>query len=646
MALGRGDKAVSEYEKLKKLAADARLPFDKDFLLNIAFFLGEQYSVWNPDDASVKEAKRSDGLENAPRPVVNKITHFVMKQRASALEAKPAIDVMPATDDPEDASIASVGLSYLKWLGEPHVADLDGELAEAVLWSQAGGEGYLKWTWNVAENRPDIMACAGTEVFIDPYARKFRTARYIIHEQYMDIHQVKHIYGKDVHPTSRSKTDMMKSALLRDMGVAPIQDGVVVNELWLKPKCDPRWPEGKMVVWAGCDVLYESDKYPYEHGHLPFAQIGSIPRPGSAHYTCSVKNLRAPQMELNKFHAQLITVREMFANPKWWIPNELELEAAPDDSANQILRGNSGGGQYMPSIIQPANMLDSDGGEWIVDEMNDAAGQHETSRGQVPGRVEAARAIEMLKQADESALAELNRTIGTAIAHGGYMSLMLLKQFGDEEQMVHTYSREGLPEIKKFKKALLKDGMSVRILQGTGLATTRAARQDQVMLYWQNGILTDPEVVAELMELPVGRTSPQKAYDIRLARNENLIIAEDDEEVIKQHLGKSELAEAEKNGVAMVPHSWDDHDIHIREHDTFRKSGEFDTLTNEAQVKFEFHVQTHKDLRLAKLKEQLEEQTLGQQAGGVPSGQSPPAAAPIEDASAPAEDEAAAPTPM
>src|SRR5690606_12485748 len=137
-------------------------------------------------------------------------------------------------------------------------------------------------------------------------------------------------------------------------------------------------------------------------------------------------------------------------------------------------------------------------------------------------------------------------------------------------------------------------GMRVRVMMGTGLATTRAARQDQAMMMWQNGIITDPDIMADLMDIPVGRITPQKAHDVKLARNENFEMIE------------GEDAQGRK-GTPKVPNSWDDHDIHIREHNNFRKTSEFAALPIEVQQKFEFHVQTHKDMRLKALQEQLEE---------------------------------------
>lgn len=616
----RAKQLVAEFDDLKEEAARARLPYDKDILLNLAFFLDQQYAVWNSDAQAIEIARRPNNRRSSPRPVTNKIMHFVLKQRATALETHPTVDVLPATDDPVDMSVASVALAYLRWLSEPQVADIDGELSEATLWALAGGEGYLKWGWNSDEKRGDVTACAPTEIFVDPYARRFKGARYIIHEQFLDVHQVEKMYGKKVSPTTTSKADVAKAALLRDMGMAPVLEGVLVNELWVKPGVDQRWPDGLFVVWAGNEILVEAQPFPYQHGKLPFTIIGAIPRPGSPHYTCTVKYLRSPQMELNKYHAQRISVREAFASPKWWLPTELELEADPDDSPNQILRGNSSSGLYRPEIIQPSVFPENTDGQWIREEMMDVAGQHETSQGRVPGRVEAARAIEMLKQADDSHLAELTRTISSSLADGYWQLLMLAKQYGPEKTIVQTYSREGIPEVRRFMKEEIKPGMRVRVLMGSGLATTRAARQDQALLMWQNGIITDPEVMADLLDIPVGTLTPQKVYDVRLARNENLMMIEGEDE------------DGHK-GTAKVPNSWDDHDIHIREHNNFRKTSEFEALPNDVKQKFEFHVQTHKDLRMKAMQEQLEEQALAMQAQGMPA----PGAQPPTEGEEPAE---------
>lgn len=584
MALRR-DRTRS-YEELKQTAARARLPFDKDCWLNLAFYLDEQYVEWIDSAQVIRRIPRPEGLEHAPRPVVNKIMHFCSQAHASALQDKPTVDVLPASDSVLDISESMVARAYARYVAESQVGDLDSALGDAVLWAVVGGEGFLKWIWNPRLKRPDIVSCSPFDVYSDPYARSFTKARYVIHSQFLDVEQVYDIFGVELKPEEAQRADELRVALLREMGQSPVLRGVTVNELWMKPT--RRHPQGLYVVWSGKHVLVEPQKFPYEHDRLPFTQIGMVPRPGGLHHMSVVKYLRSPQMELNKYHAQRIEIREAFANPKWFIPSELEMDADPNDSPRQILRGNGPPGAK-PEILLPTGFPDNRDGEWIVDEMMNVVGQHEVSQAQVPGRVEAAKAIELLKESDVSRLTELRRTMKAAIGEGMWQVLMLAKQYEREEIIIQTYSREGVPEVRRFKTDKWKPGMRVITTMGTGLARSRAARQEQLMLWWQNGLIQDPELVAELMEIPVPTLIPTKAADIRLARNENYELAKD---------------------TAIEPNSWDDHDLHIREHNNFRKTAEYVELGKDEKLKFEHHVQRHEALHIDQLQKLVQKQQL------------------------------------
>lgn len=580
-----------QYQALFEAAKRARLPYDKETWLNVAFYLGEQYVEWADSSSTIRRIARPDGMQHTPRPVANKIMHFVQQEHAMVLQTRPTVDVLPASEDPADVSNSKVSLAYLTWLTEPQVTDFNAALAEATMWALCSTEGYLKWVWNPrlenGKGRGDIIACSPMDVYPDPYVKSFRNARYAIHSQFMDVEQVYDIYGIEMKPSDVDKADPVKVALMREMGMAPVLQGVQVNELWLKPS--RRHPEGLFVVWSHNQPLVEPRPYPYDHKRLPFTQIGSIMRPGTLHYTSAVSFLRAPQMELNKFHAQMIRTREAFANPKWFIPSELELESDPDDSPNQILRGNTQNGTLQPHLIQPTQMPPNDAGAWISKEMMDVVGLHEVSQAQVPGRVEAAKAIELLKESDDGRLAELLRTISSSISEGFYQELMLARQFGTQDLMAATYSREGLPEVIHFKKDRIQPGQKIKVTMGTGLARSRAARQDQLMTLWDGGIIQDKELMAELMDLPVSSVSPDNAFDIRLARNENYTMAA---------------------GHAIKPNSWDNHDIHRREHNNFRKTQEYLLLPTEIKNKIEFHCQEHDSLQIQQLGKQLQIQQL------------------------------------
>jgi hypothetical protein len=385
------------------------------------------------------------------------------------------------------------------------------------------------------------------------------------------------------------QADMERTELLRGMGSAPVLSGVTVHELWQKPTRDK--PRGQYAVWTSDQFLQEPTDLPYNHLHrldtkrLPFTQIGCIERPDSQHFMSPVEYLRPAQMEFNQYRAQKIMAREAFVNYKWWIDTDIDMESLPDDSPRQILRGSGGPAGKQPVILVPPPLPDNGDGAWLEEQMMHIVGLHEVSQAQVPGRVEAAKAIEMLKEADADRLAVMLDMIAASISEGGLHQLMLAKQFVKEDVIVATYSREGVPEVKRFKAGDIKDSVSVNVTMGTGLARSRAARQDQLMNLWQNQIITDPALMAELMEVPFPSFADPRARDKRLAMNENYVLA---------------------SGQAVTPNSWDNHAIHLDEHNDYRKTQEFLALPVGAKQRFEAHCQLHEQMQESQIAKQAQ----------------------------------------
>jgi hypothetical protein len=306
----------------------------------------------------------------------------------------------------------------------------------------------------------------------------------------MDAEQVYDIWGKDIRPRRVEKADVVRAQLLREMGASPVVEGATVNELWMKP-CR-RHPEGIYCVWAGNEVLVEPQPFPYAHGKLPFTQIGQIKRPGSQHYHASaVKYLRSGQMELNKYHAQKITNREAFANFKWWIPSELELEHPPTTRRRQILAATRRAAAA-PEIIQASGFPDNR--RRRVDHRGDdehcRPARGEPGAGAGPRRVlEGHRAAEGVRR----------QPPGHAARHDQGRDQRGLLAAADARQAVRQRGadRPGVLARRaarghRFKTQDIKPGLRVNVTMTTGLARSRAARQDQLMNYWDRGSSRDP----------------------------------------------------------------------------------------------------------------------------------------------------------
>lgn len=591
-ALGIGSQDAATLQKLNDMyeeAKKARLPFDAEAWLNIAFMYNEQYVEW--PDANEVETRQStlairripvrSGEEDIPRPVFNKIQNYIYTAHNETLQDKPSLDVLPANDDFSAAMDADVNKAYLNYVMEPVVANWDMQLAKATLWALTTPAGWLKWIWDPALKRPDIIPVPYFDLYVDPYAKDFGRARYAIHTMFMAPDEVEDAFGEKIAGNEVGITDTLRVELLRSMGSVPIANGVEVRELWQRP--NPRHPQGFYALWTEKRLLKVENALPYMYlqqdgGRLPFTQLGSLLRQDSLYYTTPVTALRPAQMVWNKFIAQAVMMNDHFANPKWWVPEEIQLQAPPNSSPNQILRGNAGNANLKPEIIQPGAVPDN---SRLLDvfeqQMMHVVSVHEVSQGQVPGRVEAAKAIELLKSSDEGMYKHLLDTIDQSIAIGGWQILMMAREFETPQKQVLTYSREGMPLVKHWRAEAVHPGIQIRPVRMSGLGRTRAQRQDNLINLFNNKIITDPDVIAELMDLPIPSFTNPRAGDMRLARAENIEMS---------------------HKIPVKPNSWDNHAIHLREHNEYRKTQEYRALGPMEKSIFEWHCQGHEQLQI------------------------------------------------
>lgn len=590
---------VRKWNKLREAARHARLPYERDWWLNVAFTYDEQYSEWSNEIQNVRRIKRDrlpDGTEDRkPRPVANKIKHFAQQQHAFMKQLRPIPEVEPTNEDIIAQSDAEVALGYCVWASTPGVTDFERTLSRAHWWAIVAGTSFMKWTWDSNKKQPQITYVDPFSLFIDPFAEDWNQVRWVIHSKYMDKEGVYDAYGRELKGKGE-KQDATRAALLREMGNAPAVEGYTVNEIWMKPS--RRKPGGLFGAWCGQETLIEAGDIPYDElrdaGKLPFTPMGVVPGLNTPYYGSDVKTMRPLQMELNKTHAQELMMGDNFAGLWWWIPQEAELEQgkmSPSAARDQVLRGTGAEG-IKPEIIAPPAMPQTDRKDWIAAEMKDAVGIHDVSSGQVQGRLESAKAIEEVKEGDATRLSELADSTAWAIAEGFTQLTWLAKQYETEKKMVTVFSAEGIPQVREFKAREADPGIQYRVSMGNGLGHTKAGRQEALYNLWDRGILQeDPVRMLKLLDVggPLPLTSD--ARDTMLARNENFDMA---------------------RGTAVVPNSWDNHPIHIKEHNDFRKTNAFKLLGNREKALFEFQVRTHEALFLRELEKQAMQQLVGQ----------------------------------
>jgi hypothetical protein len=168
-------------------------------------------------------------------------------------------------------------------------------------------------------------------------------------------------------------------------------------------------------VWAKGKILYEG---PNPYKCLPYVMFPGRPIPGRFWPDSVVQQLRQPQTELNKIRSQILESAQRTGNPAFMASRQANINysGVPGERIDYDDTVPNAVPRYLQPPPMPAYVIQQQ--ERIEASMQDISGQHEVSNAQVPGRVEAAQAIELLKESDDGRLAELLRTIKSSISAG------------------------------------------------------------------------------------------------------------------------------------------------------------------------------------------------------------------------------------
>jgi hypothetical protein len=201
---------------------------------------------------------------------------------------------------------------------------------------------------------------------------------------------------------------------------------------------------------------------------------------------------------------------------------------------------------------------------------------------------------------------------------------MLLVQYWDTEHIVKIVGKEDAFSTELLSGADLKRATDVRIEPGSSLPQSKAARQAFIMDLMANAYIP-PEEGLDMLE--IGGTKKlldQLKNDKRQAQRENIKFKRMGARDIAMYEEQFSL-NIQEGGIQpdeidpetgqplqaplMIPvHDFDNHEVHIQEHDRFRKSQAWETLPPEVQQLMQSHVQMHKVMQ----QQSMLEQTLSQ----------------------------------
>jgi hypothetical protein len=599
-------------DEMLQLALRSRKPFESDWWMNVAYISGAQQVSWNLDTNRILELELPDGDD---LPIRNFMLKISRTERAKVLKTIPSPVATPLSDDSTDEHEARIMNAWFEFVKDEW--KFEKRLRTAVFWAIATGNVFFKWFWS--DGMPQMTVVNPFDMFIDPYADTMMDARWMIHRLFMSMEEAHETYGDagNTKMLTESTVDTqsgVESKIFTNLGFGTAEHlpGVYINEYYQPPRAKD--PAGRYIVYTQHGVIYDKP-YPYDHNQLPFTHMGHIERANSKYYASIMDAVRLIQDEANRAESRNIQNANI-SQGTWFLPMTLELDAEPDGSPRQILRQIGGDPGLEPIMITP-NSLPA----WVAEEPNrlqavaeDISGQHEVSNAGVPGRVEAAQAIQLLQEADDELLKDVMHSMEEAVADGFFMTASNTRQFGDPQIVVQAYDKSGRIEVDTMKTDELKLNFRIRVTTTTALPQTISGKWDRVM------------TLLDRQAIPM-----EQALKMLGLTNENPDLNQDQTDRNNQYRYNKTMAK----GTVVRPSLWENHQACLEELDKYRKTAEFAELPDRVKMIFSFHEYERKKMRLQVAQEEAQLQqliqiALGQEApgGGAAPATQPPMAVP------------------
>lgn len=592
LKVGNPDQELLDYcNKAYNTARTARLPFERQWYLNMAFYFGRQYAQWATSGAIEASGLQSDVTysklyEPAVPPwrvrlVSNKIRGIIRGELAKVTKEKPRGFVMPASTDEIDLAGARAGEAIHDYLWR--TLKMNRVVRRAEFWNLICGTAFIKDFYD--KNAVDTTGKKGrisaeplTPFHIlvpDLQEEELDNQPYTIHIMAKSVDWVRDNFEVEVQPdTGSGGGGILEQRFLSALGVNNGSKNMVsVKEGWFKP--NKKYPNGMYVLWANNQILFKQEQWLYKYAdafEYPFTKIDHIPT-GRFYGESTIVDLMSLQKEYNRTRSQIIEAKNRMAKPQLMAirgsvdPNRITSEPG------LIIQVQPGYQMPQPLPLQnlPSYVIEEI--DRIQSDMNDISSQHEITKGQVPPGVTAATAISFLQEQDDSKLHTTISSLEEGVERIGRHFLSHVSQFWDVPRTIRITGANGQYEAFQFTKGSLRGNVDFIVESGSAAPVSRAAKQAFIMELMKNQYIP-PQLGLRYLDMSeTGRLYEDMQRNVRQAQRENLRMAQ---------------------GVDVPTNQFDDDMQHIQTHEDYCKTEEWEAYAPEVKQKYNDHLTLHK----------------------------------------------------
>lgn len=588
----------------------ARMNFERKWYTHLAFVSGKQYIQWNYESSPMATGRMIEPLNpgNRVRLVINKTRRIMRKELAKINKERVRGYVTPNNTDDNSQAAARGAEQLADYLTTE--LKLAWKFKQADWWMLICGTSFIKTYYDESvpmgyakQDSPQMpgmpqqqqgmqqerVPLYGGPVVecVDPFhllvpnldEPDLQKQEWVMHVTMKSPSWVEERYGVKLEGVSVS-TNTLESRLMAIQGMttdAAKSKAVEIREIWVKP--DGKHPNGALITMTQEKILDITDEFPYAHQQYPFAKRIYIEN--SIFYGASlVEDLMPLQVEYNRTRSQIVEDKNRMGRP------QLAVELGSVDVKK--LRGAAGDVvEYRPGAKQPMPIEISGLPNYIIDhvnrisaEMAELASQENTDGNSIPNGVTAATAIAYLQENQDALIMDTLRDKEMAWETVLQQVLAYTAQFWDAQRMVTVSGRNGGFETYLFSQSDIAGQTSWRAVVGSATPQSYSAKQAQIMELMKMGAVAVPDALEQMELGDTARLYEGMQIDKREAQKENIRMA---------------------NGVFTPVEMWQEHLIHIQEHDNARKREEYESWPPPSKLMIAFHTVTHMEQFLSEV---------------------------------------------
>jgi hypothetical protein len=636
-ALG-GDSTLADLQEEFRKFKNARAPFEPDWFLNTAFYVGQQWLYWNGSGATGR-LDRPILAKHRETIVDNRILPIVTARAARKVKNRPSFIATPFTGSESDVDAARITEKVMErdWV----YLDLQQKLFQAELFADIVCAGFWKVYWdstkgdaaefvvnpdgeplkqqNGAPVKPEMFPDGlpeglGTKTiavgdvcvevvspfnfYPDPLATSMSELEFCFEEKVRSPEYIQERYDVDLEPDSAAPTGPVESRLFASQMPAGAGDyqGVKLIEGWGRPSS--KFPKGKRVVWARDQVLYE-DSEPSDP--MPYVMFSGIKVPNRFWPTAITTQLRGPQVNLNKIKSQIQENANRIGNPA--LMKSRQANVYYTGAIGEEILYDSTVTDAVPQYLQapPMQQYVLEQEQKIVDSMTEIAGQREVSNATVPTGVTAASAINLLQEADDTRIGPEIQDMEFALGQAGTKVARLRAQFNSDERLMRIAGEDENWDIFAFRGAMMGKDPTVECQAGSAMPRSKAAKQaamlEVLQTAFQYGIQFDPRDLRRFF----------KDYEVGALDRLFGTLSTTEQQIQRENRQMSQ-------GIAVEINDYDEAQDHIDGHEEFQRTARFQQLEPQAKQAVQLHVNAHREKIVNQINAQVEGQRAEQMA--------------------------------